>query len=214
MLPVARAGSNLPIAALTRFIRSADEGTPMSDPTVTVSGEPASDQNWRQFRDALGQFPTGVAIVTARTLDGADLGMTISSFNAVSLQPPLVLFCIDRHAHSLPPWLEAPAYGVSILSVGQDWLANQFAKPLEDKWARVRFHRGYGGVPLIDGCVAQFDCRASMRYEGGDHVIFVAEVVRYHVYRSPGPLVFCQGRYNNLQRGAMAPPDWPLPIHY
>lgn len=165
------------------------------------------------FRRALGQFPTGVTVVTTRVAED-DLGMTIGSFSSVSLRPPLVLFSIDRRAQSLDGWTRAGAYGINILAEGQDGLATQFATPLADKWQKVQFRRGYGGAPLIDGAIADFECRPFAQYDGGDHIIFVVEVVRYRVHRCPGPLVFCQGRYNNLRPGAEAPPDWPLPIHY
>lgn len=186
----------------------------MSETSTALIGEPARESDTRLFRDALGQFATGVAIITARSPDYEDLGMTASSFTAVSLRPPLVLFCIDRRAYSLSHWLDATSYGVSVLAEGQDRLASQFAKPLGDKWANVHFRRGQAGIPLISGATAHFECHSRDQIEGGDHIMFVAEVLRYHVHRLLRPLVFCQGRYNELRPTARTLPDWPLAIHY
>lgn len=174
--------------------------------------EPQNDP--KAFRNALGQYPTGVAIVTTRTEMGEDVGMTMNSFCAVSLDPPLVLFCVNKSAHSFSAWRTGSVYGISILSEGHDVLAAQFAKPLINKWSGVPLRRGIQNIALIEGSVAQFECMPYAQYEGGDHVIFVVCVERYAISASPGPLAVCKGRYNHLQPGAIAPPDWPLPIHY
>lgn len=184
--------------------------------TETVGATPRNDSPFdpRDFRNALGLFPTGVTIITTRATDGDDVGMTMNSFNTVSLDPPLVLFCVDKHAYSLPAWQAAGAYGVSVLSEGQDPLSNKFAKALEDKWDDVKIRRGIGDVPLIEGASAHFECEPYAQHEGGDHIIFVVRVQRYQINAKPGSLAFCHGRYNHLKPGSVAPPDWPLPIHY
>jgi flavin reductase (DIM6/NTAB) family NADH-FMN oxidoreductase RutF len=171
----------------------------------------------RAFRDALGQFATGVAVVTARGADGVAVGVTMSSFNSVSLAPPLVLFSVDRRAYSLGALLGAKGYGINILGRHQEALSNRFAKALADKWHDVAHAAGYAEAPLIAGALAHFECRPYAHHDGGDHVIFIAEVLSFAT-PSPEeePLVFFRGRYRSLasddQRAA--PPEWPLPIHY
>lgn len=190
----------------------------MADITGSLAdtAEPPGLRELRTFRNVLGQYPTGVAIVTARTCDGSagDIGMTISSFNAVSLTPPLVLFCVDRRSLSLRAWQSARTYGISVLSEGQDALATRFATAGGDKWNGIPIERGTSKVALIKGAAAHLECLPYNQYDGGDHVMFVARVERYAVMLRPGPLVFCQGRYNYLKPGASAPPDWPLPMYY
>ncbi len=109
----------------------------------------------REFRRALGQFATGVAVITAQNPRGEAIGMTMSSFNSVSLDPPLVLFSVDRKAYSLPEMLEANGYAVNILSRGQEHLSNQFARALSDKWAAVEHTLGHGEAPLIRNAPAR-----------------------------------------------------------
>ncbi len=168
----------------------------------------------REFRDTVGRFPTGVAIVTCRTAEGEDVGMTMSSFSSVSLEPPLVLFSVDCRAYSLSAWEQADAYGINVLAEGQHELSNRFARPLGEKWEGVSVQRGIHGVPLIDGAIAQLECVPYAQYDGGDHSIFVARVVRLRQANRADPLVFALGRYNHLRPGPLGPPDWPLPIHY
>ena len=101
----------------------------------------------RAFRNALGQFPTGVCVVTARAPDGEDLGMTMSSFNSLSLDPPLVLFSIDRRSHRLDQWQEAKGYAINVLAESQRDVSGRFARPSCNKWAGIDFDRGEAGAP-------------------------------------------------------------------
>lgn len=184
----------------------------MSEQSRHESQEPAIDP--REFRNAAGRFPTGITIITCRSEDGEDVGMTMNSFSSVSLDPPLVLFSVDRRAYSIKAWEQAEAYGINVLAEGQHALSNRFAKSLEDKWEGVSFSRGLGDVPLLDGAIARFQCVPYAQYDGGDHIIFVVRVKRLFMATHHDPLVFSQGRYHHLRPGAMAPPDWPLPMHY
>lgn len=171
----------------------------------------------KRFRDALGRFATGIAIVTARSCDGEAVGMTMSSFNSVSLVPPLVLFSVDRKAHGLAAMAGAKGYGINILGREQETLSNQFAKALSDKWQAVEHVPGYGEAPLIANALAHFECRPYAQYDGGDHVIFVVEVVNVATPAADGePLLFFRGRYRSLAADEYraAPDQWPLPIHY
>jgi flavin reductase (DIM6/NTAB) family NADH-FMN oxidoreductase RutF len=170
----------------------------------------------REFRRALGQFATGVAVITAQNPRGEAIGMTMSSFNSVSLDPPLILFSVDRKAYSRPEMLGANGYAVNILSRGQEHLSNQFARALSDKWAAVEHTLGYSEAPLIRGALAHFECEPYAHYDGGDHVIFVGKVLKFWASDDPEdqPLVFWRGKYHALKAGEDSPPLWPLPIHY
>lgn len=169
----------------------------------------------RAFRRALGEFATGVAVVTARGKGEALIGMTMSSFNSVSLDPPLVLFSVDRKARSLPAMLEAKGFAVNILARDQESISNQFARALSNKWNQVKTSVGHAEAPLISGAMAHFECAPYAIYEGGDHVIFVVRVIR-HASRAEGaaPLIFFRGRYRDLVDETQREPTWPLPIHY
>lgn len=169
----------------------------------------------KAFRYALGEFATGVAVITASGSDGALLGMTMSSFNSVSVHPPLILFSVDRRAHSLAAMEKAEGYAVNVLSREQEALSNRFARPLSDKWENVLMTFGHAGAPLLDGALAHFECTSYATYDGGDHVIFVGRVVRFATHAGkPAPLLFFRGRYQDLASGHEREPEWPLPIHY
>lgn len=173
----------------------------------------AQDFDTRAFRLCLGQFPTGVCIVTAK-VEGELLGMTMSSFNSLSLDPPLVLFSIDRKAHGLPLWRRAPGYAINILAESQQQLSNRFARPATDKWQGIAFQSGLRDAPLLAGSAAMLECLPRSQQEAGDHVLFVAEVKRFTIHESRMPLVFCKGAYNALKPGNKAAAFWPLGIHY
>ena len=148
----------------------------------------------REFRGALGAFPTGVTVITTRDGDGARIGITANSFNSVSLDPPMVLFSLAKSARSLPAFNQAEHWAVHILSAGQEALSNRFAKSGEDKFAGVEIEAGIAGLPLLAGCAARMQCRTAFRYEGGDHLIFVGEVLALDRSEA-APLVFHAGKY-------------------
>ncbi len=148
----------------------------------------------RAFRNALGQFATGVTIVTIQDQTGAPIGVTVSSFNSVSLDPPLVLWSLDKSAQSLAAFEASPYFAVHVLGDDQKDLAMQFAKRGTDKFAGLECETGIGNCPLLPGCVARFQCEVKYRYEGGDHVIFVGEVKQYDNF-SKRPLLFHAGQF-------------------
>jgi flavin reductase (DIM6/NTAB) family NADH-FMN oxidoreductase RutF len=172
-----------------------------------------------RLRSALAQMPTGVAIVTAATTDGRSLGMTVNSFASVSLDPPLVLFCIDRRSLAFEGWQRAPGYAINVLAATQGPLSNAFARAGSSKWDGVEFERGLNGAPRIAGAIACFECSAHERFDGGDHAIFVARVERFTTHPTGQPLLFHRGRYGEIAGAPFAPAAaelmaWPLPIHY
>ena len=174
-----------------------------------------STEDGRRFRRALGEFATGVAIVTARTSSRDALGMTVSSFNSVSIEPPLILFSVDRKALSLPALQQASGYAVNILGQHQTELANRFARARADKWSMVDHAEGVAEAPLIKGALVHFECVPYATYDGGDHVIFVGRVVQYAAHaQQPPPLVFFRGCFQELTPAGQPAVEWPLPMHY
>ena len=148
-----------------------------------------------EFRSALGMFATGVTIVTARSANGAPVGLTANSFNSVSLQPPLVLWSLARSAGSMPAFERGSHYAVNILAADQRGLAERFASKSADRFADLEFRDGAGGAPVIHGAAAVFECFNRSRYEEGDHVIFVGEVERCSWRSDAQPLIFHGGQY-------------------
>lgn len=153
----------------------------------------------RAFRDTLGCFATGVCIASATGRDGTPVGLTVNSFTSVSLDPPLVLFCLDNRSESLPVFLEAPGFGLSILAVDQKGLSNSFAKaPPALRWYDVPAVRGQSGAPMIKGALATLDCARHAVHEGGDHTILVGRVLGF-ANRSGAPLLYYRGGYAALE---------------
>ncbi len=148
----------------------------------------------RDFRKALSMFATGVTIVTTKGDDGVAVGMTANSFNSVSLDPPMVLWSLAKSARSLPAFAAAPFWNVHVLASDQDALSNRFARAGEDKFAGLELDPCATGTPLLQGCSARFQCRSVFQYEGGDHIIFVGEVIAYD-RDELAPLLYVSGAY-------------------
>jgi 3-hydroxy-9,10-secoandrosta-1,3,5(10)-triene-9,17-dione monooxygenase reductase component len=159
----------------------------------TASGN-AAVLDSRALRNALGAFATGVTIVTTRNAEGLDVGVTANSFNSVSLNPPMVLWSLSRQAMSLASFQQSPCFAVHVLAADQDDLSRLFATKGASKFEQLAVTRGFGNVPLIDGCAARFQCRTAFSYDAGDHIIFVGEVQAFEAFQRP-PLLFHAGRY-------------------
>lgn len=158
------------------------------------------------FRDALGTFVTGVTIVTAYDSAGKPSGLTANSFNSVSLDPPMVLWSLSLGSRNLPVFREAKAWAVHILAADQQPLSNRFAQAGADKFGDLDHDEGPEGAPRIAGCTARFGCTAKFEYEGGDHAIFLGEVIDFE--RTPAePLIYHGGRYGRVMPEGEAPSD-------
>lgn len=155
----------------------------------------------KAFRRALGCFPTGVAVVTAKPASQPPVGITINSFASVSLSPPLVLWSLRRDAPSKDAILDADHFVVNVLDAHQLELARRFARPADDKFQGVETASNEWGAPCITGCVARFECRILSNFDGGDHIIFLGKVERFH-HSDAAPLVFWQGNFVALDDGA------------
>ncbi|MBL8491901.1 MAG: flavin reductase family protein [Rhodocyclaceae bacterium] len=155
-------------------------------------------QQHRALRDALGQFATGIAVVTAGDGGGGFVGMTINSFSSVSLEPPLVLWSIGLESPSRAFFEGAGHYAINVLSAEQQELSRRFSTPHADKFNGIAWTEGLGGAPLLPDCAAWFECRTAMRYPGGDHLILVGEVERFRS-EPKAPLIFHGGSYRRLR---------------
>lgn len=150
-----------------------------------------------EFRRTMGLFATGVTIVTLLDDSGRPQGLTANSVTSVSLNPPLLLVCVDRAAVSFPSFKEGRGFAVNILREEQEELSRRFASRVEDKFEGVPYRQGVLGAPLLNDCLGYLECRIVQAYPGGDHVIFVGEVLRGET--SDGrPLLFYQGEYTRL----------------
>lgn len=151
------------------------------------------------FRAALGRFASGITIVTARDADGRDVGMTVSAFSSLSLNPPLILVCVD-HGASVAPVLEsATTFAVNILCEDQEPLSRRFAEREVDRFDGVAYERGQLGVALLSGTLAHLECRTVTRHVAGDHTILVGEVVATEVHEG-NPLLYYRSGYGTLDR--------------
>nr|WP_319513115.1 flavin reductase family protein [uncultured Cohaesibacter sp.] len=150
-----------------------------------------------EFRKALGRFATGIAIVTTMDDRDAPMGLTVNSFNSVSLDPPLVLWSLDKSSNQMDAFCNSGFYGVSILAHDQQMASNLFAAMAEDRFEKVEWSAGQTGAPLIDGALARIDCKTEQIIEGGDHVILLGRVVDIAVSEGD-PLVYYGGGYRAL----------------
>ncbi|MBM3140936.1 MAG: flavin reductase [Chloroflexi bacterium] len=154
----------------------------------------------RLFRDVLGRFATGVTVLTVN-VDGELRGMTANAVSSLSLQPMLMLVCIDRNASAHPLWERAEGFGVSILDASQRHLSELFARhgPPDEPMGGAPYRTGPFGVPLLEGALGHASCRIVSRLPGGDHTIVVGEVEEMGIDRPDGsPLIFFSGAYYQL----------------
>ena len=167
----------------------------------------------RALRSALGHYTTGVTIVTTRTPEGAHTGVTVNSFTSVSLDPPLVLFCLASRSSLLAVFEQARYFAINVLAKGQQALSNRFAKPSSNTWEGVKYQIGAHECALLTGALGTFECARRAAYPGGDHLILLAEVLRFEAAAAREPLAFYQGSYGTFTRdqsGATVPPDGSL----
>jgi len=151
------------------------------------------------FRAVLGRFASGVTILTARDAAGKDHGMTVSAFCSVSLEPPLVLACVDRAAKMHDLLMTREHVGISILGSLQEPLSRRFAELESDRFEGLGYERGESGVALFEDALAHLECRVRDRHAAGDHTIFVCDVERAAT-RQDRPLLYYRGGYAQLER--------------
>lgn len=156
----------------------------------------ATDPRW--FRQVLGQYPTGVCVVTAKQADGKRAGFVVGSFTSVSLDPPLVAFFPDKGSTSWPKIHAAGKFCVNILSAEQEDVCRRFASRAEDKFQGIECREARSGSPIISGVVAWIDCDLESVQDAGDHYIVVGRVRELDVEDPSLPLLFFQGGYGRF----------------
>jgi len=160
-------------------------------------GDSSADFDGRSLRDTVGRFATGVTIITGRSADGQDVGLTANSFTSVSLDPPLLLFCLAETAQSHDAFGEGSHFAVNILSADQQELSNRFAKSGGDKFGGLTTERWDSGVAILPGSLANLECVTHSQVVAGDHVIVIGRVLRLRSGEG-APLLFHRGGYAQL----------------
>jgi len=151
----------------------------------------------RELRNVMGHFATGVTIITTKDIFGKPFGLTANAFSSLSLDPPLVLICVDKKVDCYACFDQSRVFVVNILSEGQDQLSTRFATKGIEKFEGVAVRQGTLGVPLLEGAVAHIECTLTSAYEGGDHTIYVGEIQSVAA-SGDRPLLFFKGKYSRL----------------
>jgi flavin reductase (DIM6/NTAB) family NADH-FMN oxidoreductase RutF len=157
---------------------------------------PSAAHSPRDLRNVLGSFTTGVVVVTANDPDGQPAGLTVNSFNTVSLDPALILWSLSLKAPSLAAFRSSEYFAINILSEDQEHVGRQFATPALDKFKDIEITTGITGVPILAD-TTHFECRTYARYPGGDHEIYLGEIISFQD-RLQAPLVFYRGSFRRL----------------
>ena len=153
------------------------------------------------FRRTLGSFASGVTIITTSDPQTNNPhGVTVSAFSSVSLDPPLVLFCLDNRSSAHTIIRTNGHFGVNILGQDQTDLSNLFASKAEDKWQKVTYTTAAHGIPVLSGTAAHLECQVVHAYDGGDHTIFVGQVLFAASDDTVSPLLYCRGSYAKLTK--------------
>ena len=169
----------------------------LPDPVPPVPELDAAELSPDELRRALGRFVTGVTIVTCRDADGRPVGLTANSFNALSLDPPLVLWSLRMASSSIAAFTSATHFAINVLAADQVELSRLFARPSSARFDTGDWSDGQGGAPLLAGCVAVFECRRHSHHPAGDHMLFIGEVERLGGTTAT-PLVYHAGHYRTL----------------
>ena len=164
---------------------------------LAPAGSPGQAPGPLQMRAALGRFVTGVTVVTCCDVQGGWLGLTVNSFNALSLQPPLVLWSLRHASASFGPFVASPRFAVNVLAVHQSALSHRFATAGDNKFAPDAWHLGPHGAPVLSGCAAVFECETLSHQASGDHELFVGRVLACSQTDQP-PLLYSGGHYHRL----------------
>lgn len=172
----------------------------MTQPLHTLSSRALPPIERDLLREAFGCFATGVAVVTGRMPDGASVGLTISSFNTASMSPPLVLWSLSLASPSRDAFAPGRIFAVNVLGREQEALCRHFARPSEDKFRGVAAEEGIGGVPLLTGSVARFQCLCEHAQIAGDHELYIGRVLAVEAARNVPPLIFHQSRFAELSK--------------
>lgn len=153
----------------------------------------------RELRNALGRFATGVCVITAAPASAAPFGMTVNSFSAVSLEPPLVLWSLQNNSECAEAMLSCRHYTINVLAKDQLELSQQYSKKQNHDLSPEHYRIGTSGAPVLRGSLASFECEAWANYDGGDHRILVGKVLHMSNRPTGKPLLFYAGAYRELR---------------
>lgn len=151
------------------------------------------------FRSVLGRFASGVTVITARDKERNDHGMTVSAFCSLSLDPLLVLICVERNTVLHTVLGEATQFAVNMLSSGQESISRRFSEQIDDRFDGIGYTRGVTGCAILGGILGYLECDIEARYPGGDHTIFVGKVIAAAAHKG-SPLLYYRGGYAQLER--------------
>jgi flavin reductase (DIM6/NTAB) family NADH-FMN oxidoreductase RutF len=149
------------------------------------------------LRNVLGHFATGVTVITTQDKNANPSGLTANAFTSLSLDPPLALICVDKQAHCYFSFEESKIFAINVLGEGQEDISRRFATKGADKFAGIRWHRSKNGYVLIDGAIGHIECRIVQSHDGGDHTIYIGEIVSA-IASAGRPLLFFKGKYHRL----------------
>lgn len=152
----------------------------------------------RKFRDALGRFATGVTVVSSAPDGFPPFGMTVNSFASLSLEPPLILWSLQKYSDLAEAWEAATHFAVNILAQEQEDESNRYARKYAHDLVPGDYRIGSTGNPVLHGCLASFECRIESRIDAGDHTIFVGRVLEFEEQPHGNPLIFYRGQYREL----------------
>ena len=151
------------------------------------------------LRNCFGKFATGITVITALAPDGTKIGLTVNSFSSLSLEPPLVLWSLDKKSKSLSAFIAATHFAINVLASDQMDISNNFARTSEDKFNNIKLSESKYDLPLLSGTVAHLECKNISTYEGGDHLIFIGEVEHFKTSNKK-PLLYTNGQYTIAAR--------------
>lgn len=151
----------------------------------------------KELRNALGNFATGITVITARSDNGETIGITANSFNSLSIDPPLILWSLDKRSLSYPIFSVVKYFSINVLASDQMDISNHFATQQKDKFSSIDYEAGLGGAPLLKGCVARFQCSTKDIIDAGDHWLFIAQVEAFDTH-TKSPLCYHKGSYSML----------------
>jgi flavin reductase (DIM6/NTAB) family NADH-FMN oxidoreductase RutF len=160
---------------------------------------PASEN---EFRATMSLYPTGVCVVSAQVDDQAPFGITVNSFTSLSLEPPLVMWNLQKTSDKYKEWRDAEYFAVNMLRADQEHLSQTFSMRGQSAIDETLLHRGGSGCPILSDCLATLECKVHARYEEGDHVVVIGEVLNVKSDPESDPLTFHKGTYGTVDSGS------------
>ncbi len=151
----------------------------------------------REIRNVMGHFATGVTVITTKDTTGKPFGLTVNSFTSLSLNPPLVVVCVDKTVDCYSCFNDSKVFAVNVLNEDQEELSRRFATKGLEKFEGIQWRMGENGLPLLDGVLGAIECKVTQSYEGGDHTIFLGEILSATA-KGDRPLLFFKGKYAHL----------------